>query len=339
MALPNADGPLRVLRQKLDAQPSVAIVCHQNPDGDAVGSSLGLAAILKKTGLDVQVLMPNQPPAFLRWINGFDQVVFHENNEDGANQAIEQADLLFCLDFNASGRTGGLSPVVDNHPFKVLVDHHRDSEDIWTISFSYPEFSSTCELIFDLIESLGLDQHIDKHIAEALYTGIMMDTGSFRYKATTPRTHQVAAKLLKSGIDQSVIHSRVFDSNTEDRMRLWGLALLERLRIEHEGQIAIIALSRKDLHRFRYRPGDTEGLVNQGLAIEGVRMAMFLAEQENHVKMSARSSGELPMNDFMRSHFNGGGHLNAAGGRSHDSLDETMKKVVEYSKDFLADNP
>jgi phosphoesterase RecJ-like protein len=338
------DSPLgkkevQQLLDLLDKKPVTAIVCHQNPDGDAVGSSLGLALLLSKQDIPVTVVMPNRPPKFLQWMTGYEKVLFHDVHGEKTTEAISSSQLLFCLDFNAPSRTGKLSDVVAAHPQKVLIDHHEGPDDCWNIALNRIGHSSTSELIYDLMESSSLSGLLDEDIASCIYTGIMTDTGSFRYPATTPRTHIVASELLKTGIDQSIIHSRVLDCNSEDRMHLWGIALKDRLKVLHNGQLAIIALSRSDLHRFHYRPGDTEGLVNQGLSIEGVRMALFLAEQDGYVKMSARSVGDVPVHHFMSAHFSGGGHKNAAGGRSMEPLKETVDKAVKEAGEFLLSHP
>lgn len=330
---------ISTLNKLLENSSSVAIVCHQNPDGDAVGSSLGLAAVLRKIGKETDVVMPNRPPEFLQWMSGFDSVIFGDADLNKANELIKKADLLFCLDFNSSDRTGVLQDQVSAHQCRVLVDHHQDPEDGWALKFSDTAKSSTCELVIDVLEGISFMEYMDRDAASCFYTGIMTDTGSFRYPATTADTHRVAAKLLELGVDHSAIHTRVLDSNSEDRMRLWGLALRERLKVLHDGQFAVISLSKQDLHRFHYRPGDTEGLVNQGLSIKGVRMAMFLAEQDSYIKMSARSIGDLPVHLFMRQHFSGGGHKNAAGGRSTESINTTVERVIDEAGKFLNDHP
>ncbi len=330
-----ASEPLEAFKNKLRTGANIAIVCHQNPDGDAIGSTLALGLALSKLGHSVSMIIPNRPPRFLHWLPRFGEMLDHDKDNEQVEAAIMGSDVLCCLDFNAPRRTGALEAAVKKHPFKVLIDHHEEPEDCWDISFSYPKWSSTCELVFDVLEGIGAKETIDADIATCIYTGIMTDTGSFRYSATTPRTHEVAAELLKFGVDPATIHSRVLDSNSEDRIRLWGLALLERLKIEQKGKLALIGLSMTDLHRFHYRPGDTEGLVNQGLSIEKVCMSVYMAEQDGYVKMSARSVGNIPVNEFMRDHFNGGGHRNAAGGRHIGTLKETVSLVKEHAGPFL----
>lgn len=326
---------LNKLRAKLDTLSTAAVICHVNPDGDAIGSALGLGLFLRAKGIDTQVVIPNSPPANLQWMPGYTTIKDYEQSPEEVEGLIKSSEILFCVDFNAPSRAGGAEGLVANHPFKVLIDHHQEPASGWNIFFSEPQRSSTCEMVYDLIDGLGGADLIDVDIATNVYTGIMTDTGSFRYSATKPRTHEIAARLLSKGVQPEQVQERIMNSNSESRMRLWGLALLERMELLHDGQLALIPLSLKDLHRFHYRPGDTEGLVNQGLSVLGVKMAVFIAEQDGYVKMSSRSVGTLPVNEFMRDHFNGGGHINAAGGRSYEDFNTTKQAVKDHSFDFL----
>lgn len=330
---------VELLRRALDSAGLIAITTHKDPDGDAVGSSLGLAHVLIALGYPTQVILPNAPPQFLQWMTGFEDAIIHDRDRSRAEAILKKASIVFCLDFNQIDRVKSLSGPLAEHPFKVMVDHHIDPDDFAKITFSDPNSCSTCQMVYDLIMALGAGEKITKAAAECFYTGIMTDTGSFRYPSTTAHTHRVAAELIERGVEQAAIHEAVLDSNTEDRLRLWGYALSQKLELYQNGQAALLPISKAELERYHYHPGDTEGLVNQGLSIQGVRLSIFLAEKGEGVKLSARSQGHLPVNQLMKEHFNGGGHMNAAGGSSPASLDATLKRFKEVIPAFLAAFP
>ena len=330
---------IAALSALLDAPKRIAITTHFNPDGDAMGSSLGLAHVLKALGHTVQVVLPNTAPGNLRWMPGNDQAIDHDTAKEASEKAVREAELLFCLDYNRPDRVQGLEQVVREAPVKVLIDHHRDPDTCFTVNFSDITASSTCQMVCDVITALGHGDLIDKDAANCLYAGIMTDSGSFRFSSTTPHTLRVAADLLERGAVPHLIHAAIMEDNTVDRLRLTGFALSERLQVLDDGTATVIALSKADLDRFNYVPGDTEGLVNYGLSVRGIRLSAFLAERKGIIKISLRSKGKLPVNEFLAAHFEGGGHGNAAGGRSTASLDETIATLIKELPAFLAKHP
>lgn len=327
------------LAQLLVSPQRIAIVTHVNPDGDAMGSSLGLCHVLKGMGHSVQVVLPNEAPGNLRWMPGAAETIAHDKAKDPAEKAIREAELLFCLDFNRPDRVEGLEEAVRKAPLKVLIDHHRDPDPGFNLAFSDITASSTCQMVHDVISAMGRGGLIEKEAANCLYAGIMTDSGSFRFSSTTPHTLRVAADLMERGAVPQAIHAAIMEDNTVDRLRLTGFALSERLQVLEGGAVTVIALSKEDLVRFNYVPGDTEGLVNFGLGIRGVRLSAFLAERNGIIKLSLRSKGNLPVNEFLSAHFEGGGHGNAAGGRSKTTLEDTVAALHRELPAFLAKHP
>lgn len=327
------------LAKLLDAPRRTVITTHHNPDGDAIGSSLGLAKVLKAMGHAVQVVLPNPAPANLRWMPGYAEAMDHAADPGRAEQWVREAEVLFCLDFNRADRVYALETALRAAPVKVLIDHHRDPDTIYDVVFSDVTASSTCQLVHDVIMALDQGAYLDADVASCLYAGIMTDSGSFRFPSTTPHTHRVAAHLLEKGARPQAIYGAIMEDNSIDRLRLTGLALHDRLRVLEGGKATLIALSKEDLERFHFVPGDTEGLVNFGLTVRGVRLAAFLVERQDGIKISLRSKGNLPVNEFLSMHFQGGGHANAAGGRSDASLSATVDKLVAELPAFLAKHP
>lgn len=311
----------------------IAIVTHWSPDGDAMGSSLGLYHFLVKLDKKVTVIVPNAYPDFLHWMPGDKHVLNFQEDEKKSVKALNAAELIFTLDFNSYKRLEKLGVVLEktNVP-KVLIDHHQQPDDYATYYFHDISACSTCELIYDLIVGLGERKLIDKKIAACLYTGLMTDTGSFRYSSVNYRTHLILSELLKTGIMPSEIHSAVYDNYSLDRLKLLGFALNEKLKLVEGFPVAYFTLSEKELQRFNYQKGDIEGLVNYPFSIKGIRVCALLNETEDHVKISFRSKGRIDMNKFARDYFNGGGHINAAGGKSPEGLASAEKKFTELVK-------
>ncbi|MEY5043949.1 MAG: hypothetical protein RJA19_1176 [Bacteroidota bacterium] len=301
--------------QLLEAARHIVVTSHRSPDGDAIGSSLALATYLWELGYSCAVVMPDDCPRFLHWMPGHDRVRNAQDHPDEVRSELERADLIFCLDYNALDRTGTLTALLEaSTASKILIDHHPFPKDFADVSFSDVTASSTCELVYGWMEAQGSPMP-SRPVAACLYVGMITDTGSFRYPAVTPQTLHIAARLMESGIQHASIQSLVYDTNPVERMRLVGFALGERLRVWPEYHAAIIALSQADLQRFQYRSGDTEGLVNQALAIEGVNLAVLMHEDATgKVKMSFRSRGKFSVQAIAHAHFSGGGHHNAAGG-------------------------
>jgi len=308
----------------------IVIIGHKNPDGDAIGSCLGLGFFLKNEGHDVQVIMPNDFPEFLKWLPGCESIIVHEKETDKSKDLIDSAEIIFTLDFNAFNRTGDIAPFLEKSKAEfILIDHHQQPDDYAKVIFSDTSMSSTAEMVFHFIDALEGKKSITSEIATLLYTGIMTDTGSFRFPSTTAITHRVIADLIDAGAINYSIHEGIYDSNSEDRMHLLGVAL-KNLEILPEYNTAYITMSQKELDDNNFKKGDTEGFVNYALSIKGIVLAIIFIEnkQENIVKMSLRSKGEFSVNNLARKYYNGGGHTNAAGGRSEKSLSETISEFI-----------
>jgi phosphoesterase RecJ-like protein len=315
------------LKKFLAKKKRIAIITHWSPDGDAIGSSLGLSNFLLKKGHDVTVVVPNEYPDFLNWMHGQKQIVDAMKNKKKAEAALKNAEIIFCLDFNELKRINSLGEIIDKLPVpKVLIDHHPNPSNFADYVLHKVEASSTAELIYEFIVAMGGAKLVDKDIANCLYTGIMTDTGSFRFPMTSVKTHRIIANLIAAGAENSLNHNRIYDDNTESRLRLLGFALSEKLVVLPEFHTAYFTLNDAELERFKYQKGDTEGLVNYALSIRGIVFAAFFAEREGKVKCSFRSKGNFDVNLFARADFNGGGHKNAAGGMLEIPLAEVVKK-------------
>lgn len=328
---------------RLLAEPqTVLITTHQNPDADAMGSSLALAGYLRKKGHRVTVVTPTEYPQSLHWMAGNDSVIaFDEKQRIAVSQLIDSASAIFCLDFSAIDRIKELAPMVRQaRATKVLIDHHLEPESFADLALWSPEAAATAELIFQLISELGDRDLIDVPIAECIYAGLMTDTGSFRHSNTTGNVHRIAGTLIDIGIDVSTIHRRIFDNVSLDKFRLLGYVLNEKLKVLPEYRFAYITLTEDELKTYRSKTGDTEGMVNYALAVQGVVMAAILIDRGEEIRISFRSVGDFSVRDLASAHFNGGGHRNAAGGRSKLTLAETEQQVLavlpQYQSQLLA---
>nr|WP_157366718.1 bifunctional oligoribonuclease/PAP phosphatase NrnA [Aquimarina agarilytica] len=321
---------------------NIVIIPHKNPDGDAMGSTLALHSYLVKKQKNATVITPNDYPSFLKWLPYNDDVVVYENNNQQAKKLISNADLIFTLDFNHLGRCGDLQePLIANTKADfVMIDHHQQPDDYATYMYSDSSMCSTCEMVYHFIEQMGDLELLTKEIATCLYTGIMTDTGSFRYRSTTSTTHRVIAHLIDAGANNTQIHEQIYDTNTFSKLQLKGVAL-KNLRLFPEYRTAYISLSQKELNDHNFKKGDTEGFVNIGLSIDNIIFAVIFIENENEeiIKMSFRSKGDFSVNQFARNHFEGGGHDNAAGGKSDLNMSETIEKFMtilpQYKKELL----
>ena len=323
----------------LSSPKKIVIVSHKNPDGDAVGSSLGLYHFLKKLDHDISVIMPNDYPEFLKWMPGQYIIKDYETDKQTAEDLINNADIIFTLDFNSLPRAGEMESCLKNSPaVKIMIDHHQQPDDYAEYVYSDVEICSTSQMIYHFINMLGEGQHIDKTIGTCLYTGIMTDTGSFRFSSTTSTTHRVVADLIDKGVENSIIHNKVFDTNSYNRLQLLGCAL-NNLKVIPELKTSYITLSQKELNKFNFRKGDSEGVVNYGLSVKDVIFSAIFIEhkQEGIIKISLRSNGDFSVNEFARAHFDGGGHTNAAGGRSNLSLKKTVEKFISILPDYKKD--
>lgn len=328
----------KVFKALLAKVNSISIISHWSPDGDAMGSSLALYHYLIKCGKKVQVIVPNQYPDFLKWMPGDNKVMVFQENEEKAIKALKKCELIFTLDFNTLKRLEKLGEVISTLDIpKVLVDHHQQPDSYASYYFHDVKACSTCELIYDLICGLGGKKLIDKKIAACLYTGLMTDTGSFRYPSVNPKTHLIVSELMNTGIVPADIHSAVYDTYSEERMKLLGYALSEKMMVMIGLPVAYIALTDEELRRFNFKKGDTEGLVNYPFSIKGIKVCAFFNEskQDGYVKISFRSKGKIDVNKFARSHFNGGGHINAAGGKSSESLHDTVNRFISLAKELI----
>ena len=326
------------LQALLDKRPIITIIPHTSPDGDAIGSTLGLYHFLKNQGHDVQVIAPTDFPDFLKWMPEADQILIYPDQESRAEQRIADSSLIFTLDFNNLLRAKPLTPFLQKALATfVMIDHHQQPDTYATIIYSDEKASSTCELIYNTIVSLGSQEAINKTIATCLYTGIMTDTGGFRFSMTSPQTHRVAAVLLEKGANCAQIASEVLDSYSIDRLQLLG-TVLDGLTYLKEYKTAYMSVSSKILKQFNFRKGDTEGFVNYGLRIKEAELAVIFIENEedNLIKISFRSKTTLDVNLLARMYFNGGGHINAAGGSMSISLEDTIAYFLEVLPKFLS---
>ncbi|MDR0349152.1 MAG: DHH family phosphoesterase [Tannerella sp.] len=312
------------LQAHIDRNETFVIVTHLSPDGDAVGSSLGLYHYLLVSGKDsVNVIVPNEFPAFLKWMPGAKDILVCDKKEEEeyAQRLIREADVIFCLDFNELKRIGKLGPLVAAAEGRiVMIDHHLNPGDFAGLVISCPELSSTSEMVFRLICALRGFDDINREGAECIYTGMMTDTGGFTYHANDPALYLIIQELLKKGIDKDAIYQKVYQVYSEHRMRLMGYTVYKKMMIYPQYKAALLTLSRGELIHFRYIPGDTEGFVNLPLSIEGVDFAVFMREDPDYIKISLRSTGDFPCNAFAAAYFNGGGHKNASGGEFFGSL-------------------
>jgi len=318
------------IKELLSTPKNIVITAHKNPDGDAIGSSLALYHYLKSHNHKVIVITPNEYPDFLTWIPGEDHIIKFSTDTELSKSKIKDADVIFTLDFNHLSRSGDMETDLSQAKATfVMIDHHQQPDDYATHMYSDTEMSSTCQMIYHFIEKLDDLEQITPEIATCIYLGIMTDTGSFRFRSTTNKTHQVIANLIEKGADNTAIHENIYDTNTLSRLQLKGVAL-KNLRVLPEYNTAYITISQKELEQHNFKKGDTEGFVNIGLSIQGIKFAVIFIEnkKEGIIKISLRSKGDFSVNEFSRNHFEGGGHHNASGGKSNLSLLDTVDKFI-----------
>jgi phosphoesterase RecJ-like protein len=322
------ENDIMLLQGLLDIPKKIVLIPHKSPDGDAMGSTLGLYYFLKKLNHTATVISPNDFPEFLAWLPGSENVLVYETDKLNCEKEILNADLVFTLDFNAFHRTGEMETVLKKvvAPI-VMIDHHQAPDNYATVTYSDVNFGSTCEMVYNFIEFLDKKELIDKTIATCLYTGILTDSGGFKYPKTTGTTHRIVAEFIDLGVENTKIPNQLFDNSSYERLQLLGRTL-EKMKVIPEKKTAYTFLSQSDLNEFKYQKGDTEGNVNYGLSIKGIVFAAIFIEHrdENIIKISFRSQGDFDVNQFARQNFNGGGHINAAGGKSYESLENTIKK-------------
>jgi bifunctional oligoribonuclease and PAP phosphatase NrnA len=328
--------PLTFLSPALSKNPQqVVITFHQKPDGDAMGSGLGLCHVLQQLGHQVQVISPTNWADFLNWMPGNDKVLDYERQTAAADKAIAAANYIFCLDFNTLSRTKKMQPALEAATAQlVLIDHHQEPQvEKFAFGVSDTSKSSTCEMVYDFVTAAGWQSYLSIPAAECLYTGLMTDTGSFRFASTTASVHQMAAHLKTLGINHSQIHENMFDNFLENRFRFIGHVLSHRMEIFYEYNTALIAIPQADLIKFGIVTGDTEGLVNYPLSIKGIKLAAIIIDRGEERKSSFRSKGGFDVNTFARKYFNGGGHYNAAGGQNKEPLEEVVRQFIAAMKE------
>lgn len=314
------------LSNLLKTNPTIALVSHTNPDGDALGSTLALYQVLKNLGHNVTAIVPNGYPSFLEWMPYINDVVIAESKQKLTEKVIKDAEIIICLDFNAFHRVERLENyLTKSKAVKVLIDHHLEPASYFDISISDVSASSTSELVYNLIEDFGYEAHIDQGVAECLYVGIMTDTGSFSYSCNHERTYIITSRLIAKGVDPQRVHNLVYDTFSENRLRLLGHLLRNKMVVVPKFKTAYISLSLADQKKYNYQIGDSEGIVNYALSIEGIRLAAFFTEKKDKVRISFRSKGDFSVNELARTYFDGGGHKNAAGGNSYTTLIKTKR--------------
>jgi phosphoesterase RecJ-like protein len=333
---------ITTVKSLLSQPQKIAIIPHKNPDGDAMGAALAVYAFLKDKGHEANVISPNDYPKFLKWMPGNDDVVNFERENQKALQLLKDASVIFTVDFNDLSRVGQMETALKEASADfIMIDHHQQPDDYAKVTYSDVSMSSTCEMVYNFIDFLGETDNITKAIATNLYTGIMTDTGSFKYRSTSSKTHRVVAELIDKGAENMEIHQHVFDTNSPSRLHLLGVAL-SNMVILSEYRTAYITLTQEELDAHDYKKGDTEGFVNYGLTLENIVFALIFIEnrEECIIKISLRSVGDFSVNEFARAHFNGGGHTNAAGGRSDLSMDETVARFQEILTNYKSElNP
>lgn len=326
------DTEIDKIKSLLSEKKDIVIIPHKNPDGDAIGASTGLRFYLDNFNHNIEIISPNQFPDFLKWMDAENSIKIFSEDEN-CTQKILNADLIFTLDFNNLVRISAMKNYVENSSAKIImIDHHENPSDYADFMYSVPEMSSTCEMIYHFIDKLGDMDKIDQNISKSLYAGIMTDTGSFKFPSTTHITHKVVSNLLKTGISHAEIHNQIYDNNKFERVQLLSFAL-SKITIIENLNTCFISLTQRDLDRFNYEKGDTEGIVNYGLSIKNIKFAVIFMEnsKENVIRISLRSRGNFDVNEFSKNIFGGGGHKNAAGAISKKTLNQT----IDYFKESL----
>lgn len=327
------------VKEKLKDKGNILILSHYHPDGDAIGSLLSMTRFFRKMGNVVSAALPDASPVFFDWMQGFNEILVFERKPEIIEKVFLEADLIFVLDFNDPSRLKDMEPFFERSgAMKVLIDHHPGPKKFTDVIISDVSVSSTCELLYEFMKSVGGGDIIDKEIATALFVGILTDTGCFSFNSSDPGTYIRVAELIGYGINKDEIFNHVYDNYSENRMRLLGHVLREKMEVIPEYNTAFISITMDELKRYNFVPGDTEGFVNYPLSINGICFSALFIEKSGHVRISFRSKGDFPVNLFSKKHFNGGGHLNAAGGESFTNMKETLKLfrslLPEYSEEL-----
>lgn len=336
------EGECSQLHSLINNAETVVLCCHVNADGDALGSMLGWAEVLRALGKEPLVVAPDQYPDYLKWLPNSDKIVRYDKRKEYVDMVLKIADLVFCLDFNTLSRTDTMAAALEQSPAqKVLIDHHLEPDVDAVLTFSHPDMSSTCELVFRLVWQMGLFEKVGKNFAVPVYCGMMTDTGGFTYNSSSPDIYFIISQLLTKRIDKDKIYRNVYHNYSEHRIRMVGYVLCHKLVVDEERHAAFYTLTRDDLKRFHYIKGDAEGLVNMPLQIKGLKLSISLREDTERDKMvwvSLRSVDDFPCNTMAEQFFNGGGHLNASGGKLQCTIDEAVevvKRAILHFEDTL----
>ena len=335
-----SENEIKEIKDLLSTPKNIVLVAHKNPDGDAIGSTLGMQHYLIQKGHKATTVLPNDIPEFLQWLPGVETVYKYDKQNKQSKRSLDEADIVFVLDFNAFHRVGDdMQKALEEYKGTYLmIDHHQQPDPISNYIYSDTSICSTCQMVYHFIDMMGDLNFINPEVATCLYTGIMTDTGSFRFPSTTSTTHKIIGDLIDKGANNAKIHDNVFNASSYSRLQLMGAALTN-LTVLPEYHTAYITLSQEELDRYNYQKGDTEGLVNYGLSMKGIYLAAIFIEdtEQGIIKISFRSKGSFSVNQFSRNHFNGGGHDNAAGGRSLTTLEATVEEFLNQLKDYKKD--
>lgn len=327
---------LQDIKAQISSPKKIVIISHRNPDGDAIGSSLGLAGVLAKQSHAVKIVLPSDYPLVFNYLDNIDDIVIYDSEPQKALEFIKEANLIFCLDFNSLERVSKMASAIEESEAKIImIDHHIEPEPFYDYGISIPAASSTSEMIYEFLEACGYLQHMDISIGEALFTGILTDTGSFRHN-TNKRTYEIAGALKNFGIDDYYLQDKIFNSLEEKQLRILGHCLANRMEILEEYRTGIIALNKFDFENFNIQRGDTEGIVNYILMMKKMDVAIFITQQPTIIKISFRSKGDISVQALARDHFRGGGHKNAAGGAAYGALRTVIEKVKEVLPNYVS---
>jgi phosphoesterase RecJ-like protein len=331
-----SSGDIQITKELLVPNKRIVLCSHYNPDGDAVGSVLGLRGVLLEMNHHVEVILPNMMPSFYRFMEGSETVKYFSHQQQECEELLVNAEVIFLLDFNHIGRLGEkMSAFFEGLKCPmVMIDHHQQPSDMATVLFSDTSFTSTCEMVYHFVTQMHWQAFLKLPAMECIYAGMVTDTASFRFPVVTAETHRIVAEMLDKGLDHAKIHQAIYDTQSENRLRLVGYALSSKLEVWKDRGVAVVYLSQEELERFHHQSGDTEGLVNQALSIDGVHLAAFFKESpdEGKIKCSFRSQGDFDVNTFARTYWNGGGHYNAAGGHFQGTLIEAVDRFKELTK-------
>ncbi|MCH5239501.1 MAG: bifunctional oligoribonuclease/PAP phosphatase NrnA [Muribaculaceae bacterium] len=325
----------KALLKMLEESERVVLTCHVRPDGDAIGSTLGLYHLLKSMGKEATVIVPDKAPQNLSFLPGFKEIAVFTSHKDFCEKTVEKANLIICCDFNIPSRQDDLAPLIQNaNCRKVLIDHHTEPEKFTDLIFSFPRMSSTCELVFRIIASMGLYDKVDKDCATCLLTGIITDTRNFTVNINYPDIYDILMRLLKKGVDKDRIIKEALNTRTLSSLKLEAYALSNKMEIFPEHKCALITLTKEELKKYSYEKGDTEGLVNRPLEVRGMVYSIFMREDPDCIKVSTRSCNDFPVSEICKKLYNGGGHIQAAGGEFHGTLEECREIFLSNINKF-----